>query len=618
MTAPPAAHHDACPDRAPDPTLPRAAARRVTRSPRVRPRRFLLAAHAALLAGALAPAAARTQRADGLGTAVDAIFRPVAGAARPGCAVGVSRAGTPVLERAYGMADLEHDVANTPTTVFEAGSVTKQVTAGAVVLLAQEGKLSLDDDVRRYVPELPDYGARITLRHLLNHTSGLRDWGSVAALAGWPRTSRVYTNDLALRIAARQRTLNYPPGAHYSYTNTGYNLLALIVGRVSGTPLAEFTRARFFAPLGMTRTSWRDDFTRVVKARAVAYAPAGGGTWRMDMPFENAHGNGGLLTTVSDLLRWTRNLETGAVGGAGWTAEMHRPGRLTDGRVLSYASGLVVAPWRGVPEVAHSGATAGYRAFVSRYPAQGVAVAVLCNDASAGAPGLAHAVAEVALGDALAPRPADGVAPAPVSGAAAARLAGRWRGTREGQLLRLVVQDGGLRTGSGTPVVAVDAHRYRLGAPGGSELETDSSTVADGRPALRLRRADGDTERLEPVPDAAPTPAQLAAYAGTYASDEVEATLVVEVAPGGAGLRLRDGYGRPLDALAPVYPDGFDGDDYRLRFDRDAAGRITALRVHDARAWDVRFERRPAATPAPATPAATTPAGAGSVNAPGT
>ena len=200
---------------------------------------------------------------------LDSIFRAYGGAL-PGCAVGVSQRGQPAVERAYGMADLEHDVPNVPGTVFEAGSVSKQVTAGAVVLLALDGKLSLDDDVRRYLPELPDYGTPITIRHMLNHTSGLRDWGSMAALGGWPRGTRVYTNDLALDIARRQRTLNYAPGTYYSYTNSGYTLLAVVVGRVSGMSLAEFTRRRIFEPLGMTHTAWRDDFARVVKGRAVA------------------------------------------------------------------------------------------------------------------------------------------------------------------------------------------------------------------------------------------------------------------------------------------------------------------------------------------------------------
>src|SRR6187399_3126653 len=189
----------------------------------------------------------------------------------PGCAVGVSKDGKPVVQKAYGMADLEHDAPNRADTIFEAGSVSKQFTAAAVLLLAQEGKLSLDDPVRKYVPELPDYGAPLTIRHMLQHTSGLRDWGEIAGIAGWPRGERVYTHAHVLDIVSRQKALNFTPGTNWSYSNTGYNLSAIIVSRLSGQSFADFSRDRIFKPLGMTHTSWRDDYTRIVKHRAIAY-----------------------------------------------------------------------------------------------------------------------------------------------------------------------------------------------------------------------------------------------------------------------------------------------------------------------------------------------------------
>jgi CubicO group peptidase (beta-lactamase class C family) len=266
--------------------------------------------------------------------------------------------------------------------VFEAGSVSKQFTAAAIVLLSLDGKLSLDDDVRKYVPEVPDYGVTIRIHHLLNHTSGLRDWGSVAGIGGWPRTTRAYTHAHVLDIVSRQRALNYPPGQEYSYTNTGYNLLAVIVDRVSGMPFAEFTRQRLFKPLNMNNTQWRDDFTRVVKGRAIGYQPRGT-AFVQDMPFENVHGNGGLLTTVGDLLIWTENLETGRLGGRAFLEAMHRQGVLTNGNKISYASGLMVGQYNGKPEISHTGSTAGYRAYLSRLPDQRLGFAVLCNAANA-------------------------------------------------------------------------------------------------------------------------------------------------------------------------------------------------------------------------------------------
>ena len=318
----------------------------------------------------------------------------------PGCAVGVAQGGKSVLEKAFGMADLEHDVTNKADTIFEAGSVSKQFTAAAVLILAREGKLSLDDPVRKYVPELPDYGPPLLIRHMLNHMSGLRDWGSIESVAGWPRTTRVYTHAHVLDILSRQKALNFTPGTQYSYSNSGYNLAAIIVSRVSGTGFAEFSRERLFTPLGMTRTSWRDDFTRVVKDRAIAYR-AGAGGYSQDMPFENVHGNGGLLTTVGDLLRWNENFESPKVGDAGFVRRQQEPGTFNDGKAGRYALGLMVGQYRGVREVGHSGSTAGYRAHLARYPDQRVSVAVLCNVSSGAATQYAHAVADLYLGSAI-------------------------------------------------------------------------------------------------------------------------------------------------------------------------------------------------------------------------
>ena len=318
----------------------------------------------------------------------------------PGCAVGVARDGKPVLQKAYGMADLEHDVPNAPDTIFEAGSVSKQFTAAAVLLLAQEGKLSLDDQARKYLPELPDYGAPLTVRHMLQHTSGLRDWGEIAAIAGWPRTSRVHTHAHVLDIASRQKSLNFPPGTQWSYSNTGYNLAAILVSRVSGVSFAEFSQQRIFGPLGMTRTSWRDDYARIVKGRAIAYEPGAGG-FRMNMPFENVHGNGGLLTTVGDLLKWNENFVSPKVGDAAFLKIQQEPGRFNDGKAHEYALGLYVRPYKGVPEVSHSGATAGYRAHLTRFPQQHLSVAVLCNVSTGSATQYAQTIAEMYLGDAI-------------------------------------------------------------------------------------------------------------------------------------------------------------------------------------------------------------------------
>ena len=536
----------------------------------------------------LAAPAATQQKSPEQGSVsqVDSIFVRFATDRTPGCAVGVSGAGGLSISRAYGMAELEHGVPNTPQTVFEAGSVSKQLTAAAVVLLAQEGRLSLDDDIRKYFPELPDYGAPITIRHLLNHTSGLRDWGTVAAVGGWPRGSRVYTHDHMLDIASRQRSLNYAPGEHYSYTNTGYNLQAILVERVSGMPFAEFSRTRIFEPLGMTSTQWRDDYTRVVKGRATAYEPASGGGYRLDMPFENVHGNGGLLTTVGDLLRWTAALESGELGGPGFITEMHRRGTLNSGREIEYASGLFVTRHRGTPEVSHSGATAGYRAFLARYPERDLAVAVLCNAANASAPGLAHQVVDLFLGDEQrnAPEPK----PAKVAPALLSSRAGLYRDTRTGRPLRLVANDSALRVQGGPPLIPRSALRFQAGS--GMWVEFETTPPRSGRVGFHRISADGDTVRYEPVPDFTPTSAQLEEYAGTYESDEAERVLTVAVED--TALVVKDRYGERI-LLDPAYPDAFTSRAGVFRFMRDETGRVTQVSVSSSRVWDLRFRRRP-------------------------
>ncbi len=549
-----------------------------------------------LLALETVPAEAQERAVDP--AAVDAIFERFDGVGTPGCAVGASEAGEPVLFRAYGMADLEHAVVNTPETVFEPGSVAKQFTAAATILLALDGKLSLDDDVRDYISELPDYGEPITIRHLINHTSGLRDWGSIAGIGGWPRTTRVHTHKHVLDIASRQKSLNYDPGRYYSYTNTGYNLQAVLVERVSGISFAEFSKTRLFEPLGMTRTEWRDDFTRIVKDRSVAYSPSEDGGWRMLMPFENVHGNGGLLTTVGDLLRWTRNLETGEVGGPEFIAEMHRQGVLDSGRTIAYASGLFIGEYRGVREVRHSGGTAAYRGFLTRFPDHGIAVAVMCNAGNANPAGFAHEVASLYLADVFAAAEeaaeADGARAEEVAGPAvelpAARLealAGGYRDTRMGAFLRLAARDGSLRAG-GLELKPVSDTEFR--ADNGIVLEFEDPPAAGGRPAAIMDTPVADDVRLEPVGEFEPTPEELAEYAGSYRSEEAEATYNFVIDDGALAIRDRYGEGFRLD---PAYPDAFRGRGSIYIFRRDAAGQVTGLSLGQGRVWDLRFERLP-------------------------
>ncbi len=538
------------------------------------------------LASALAPFALLAQGPPTSDTAaVDAIFSAFDNTRSPGCALGVSRAGKTVLLRAYGMADLEHDVPNRPESIFEPGSVSKQFTATATILLALDGKLGFDDDIRRWFPELPDYGEPITVRHLLNHTSGLRDWGSVAGIEGWSRTRRAHTHTHVLDILSRQKELNYAPGEYYSYTNSGYNLQAMLVERVSGMSFAEFSRQRIFEPLGMTHTQWRDDFTRIVEDRSIAYAPNGSGGWSMLMPFEDVHGNGGLLTTVEDLLKFTWNLETGALGGPRYVEEMHRQGVLDSGQVIFYASGLQIGTYGGIREVQHSGSTAGYRGHLARFPDQDLALAVMCNTSTGNAGRLLHQVADLYLGDAIEdvapPLPAGAIRP---NADRLRALAGLYKDTRTGAPMATEATAEGLRVG-GVALVPTSATRFE--EPGGeSTLVFESAPFADGRPAAVLDRPGQPDVRLEPVAVWAPKAGELAAYVGTYRSDEAEATYTVAVDGGRLVIKTRWGDGRPLE---PRYTDAFGVGGRTIVFRRDASGRIAGLTWSESRVWGLDF-----------------------------
>jgi CubicO group peptidase (beta-lactamase class C family) len=475
------------------------------------------------------------------------------------------------------MADLEHDVPNTLDTIFEVGSVSKQFTAAAVLLLARDGQLSLDDKVRKYIPEMPDVAADITIRQMLNHTAGLRDWGSLAAIAGWPRTTRVHTHAHVLEKVGRQRMLNFEPGTRWSYSNTGYNLAAILVSRVSGVSFADFTKARIFEPLGMKDTSWRDDHTRIVKRRAVAYGEQKG-VFSTLMPFENVHGNGGLLTTVADLLKWNANFAAPVVGDARFVADMERRTRFNDGREHEYALGLYVDTYRGRREVDHSGGTAGYVAHLARYPDHGVSVAVMCNVTSGNATNTAKAIADLLL-------PATGgIAASTLSGLLndeeGPRYAGLYRSLHPAGVVTVSVQKSQLVSSNAGVLRRVERHRFDAGGAYTFDFDGRFLRVTD-----EFGTAD-DYERVEPWK---PGVRELTPIAGRYFSDELQVTM--DVALDGDRLIVRRPEGTLV--LMPRFPDGFQSGAGWVIVRRDESGRVVGVSVNQDRVWDLRFARLP-------------------------
>jgi len=327
---------------------------------------------------------------------VNAVFAQWDRPGSPGCALGVYQDGRIAYSRGYGMADLEHDAPITPDSVFYAGSVSKQFTAMAAALAIRQGKLGPDDDVRKYVPELPEYGRPITIRHLLHHTSGLRDVNALMVLAG-RRDEDAFDNEAVLRIVSRQKALNFLPGDAYLYSNSGYAMLALAIERATGVPFAEYADANIFEPLGMKVSHFHTDLARLVPGRAWAYDRRTNGSFVLNSPQNERAGAGGLFTTVGELARWDENFYDGRVGGPDVIRMLETPGRLNSGTELTYGWGLMAGSYRGVPIIEHSGSLGGYRTHVIRFRPLHTSVAILCNVSNVATRTIVRRVADAVL-----------------------------------------------------------------------------------------------------------------------------------------------------------------------------------------------------------------------------
>jgi CubicO group peptidase (beta-lactamase class C family) len=537
---------------------------------------------------------------------VDALFAKMDTTVSPGCALSVMRDHRIVYERGYGMADLDHNVPITPATVFHVASMSKQFTAASILLLAQEGKLSLDDPVRKYIPELPDFGTPVTIRELLHHTSGLRDQWDLLVLSGWRLSEDRVTDGDVLSVVSHQRALNFPPNTRFLYSNTGFTLLAQIVARVSGESFRHFTTERIFEPLGMKSTHFRDDFDEIVKNMAYGYDPAGD-TFRLSVTNYDTVGATSLLTTVEDLALWDENFYTPRVGGQGLVQQLLERGKLNDGTQIDYAAGLVVTQYRGLNVVDHGGADAGYRSDMIRFPDQHFSVACLCNLSSANPSDLAQKVADVYLGPLMQPEQRSHADDAPGITLTPAQMqskVGLYVNVKDpNDVVRFVVKDGGLQTGNAGdeetyPVQAISENRFRLA------IARDEITFLPGRegaPAqLAIQHDDGKVETFAATPAFAPTAAELGDYAGTYSSREIDPLYTIQFGHldvSGAGpehehdglvlMRLKN----DPDPLRPVTRDFFAADVGKIRFTRDASGKVDGFLLTTGRVIDLRFER---------------------------
>lgn len=527
---------------------------------------------------------------------LDAIFASIAPTG-PGCAVGVAIGGAAPVLRAYGLADLEDIVPLRTDSVFETGSLAKQFTAAAMMMLVQDGKLSLDDNIRRYLPEMPDYGTPITIRHLLTHTSGLREQWSLFALTGNGPGSQVHTMSAILDMASRQRGLNFTPGAEFLYTNTNYTLAAIIIERVSGTSLQRFTEQRLFQPLGMSHSRWREDFRTIVPRRAMAYAATDDG-FIANMPFTNVYGNGGLLTTIGDLLRWNAFLDhpSGLAGADTLVAALQTPGKLRNGTSLEYALGLEVTRAHGLRLISHSGSTGGYKTWLGRYPEKGISVAVMCNNGGIDPVELGEKVAGQALHASgyVESQPAIAAvaptAPAEPGGANLTPYQGLFRNPVTGELVETRVVDHQLTLQQGATQILRRTGAERFQRTDGGLVEFVS---VKGKAIAIILGDDASRQRYAVVAPAGTSSATLNAYVGTYYSAELDRR--ISVIRKGDTLAMR----QPFAVEWPLTARFADGFTTRLRgtasfvFTRRPDGQIDGFSAWLNGARNVRFVPQP-------------------------
>jgi CubicO group peptidase (beta-lactamase class C family) len=543
----------------------------------------------------LAATATAQNGVDPLTKKVDQLFATWDKPESPGAAIAVIKDGAVVYKRGYGSANLEYNIPISPTTVFHVASVSKQFTAFAIAMLASQGKLSLDDDIRKHLPELHDFGVKITIRHLIHHTSGLRDQWTLLGIAGW-RLDDVITKEHILKTVRHQRELNFDPGAENLYSNTGYTLLAVIVERVSGQSFREFTEANIFKPLGMTNTHFHDDHERIVKNRAYSYSSAGptGGFKLAPLNYANV-GATSLFTTAEDLTRWVINFEDQKVGGPAVIKQMQQKGVLNNSKELNYAFGLSIGPYRGLNTIGHAGGDAAYRSFVFWFPEQRFGVVVLSNFGSLNPQQVAMRIADVYLADKLTPEPPKTTTVPPsavkVDPAILEAYAGRYlldgrtlvTITKEGD--KLMAQPAGQAKGEMIP----KSETTFFVNPANSDVTFERDEKGNVTGFTVKTQPEGKARRLNSL---SATAAQLVEFTGDYYSPELGTTYSMVVKDG----QLIAEHRRHDDiALTELDGDLFSSNRWffqSVRFTRDNEKRINGFRLTSGRVRNLRFDKQ--------------------------
>jgi CubicO group peptidase (beta-lactamase class C family) len=531
---------------------------------------------------------------------IDPLFTQWNRADSPGAAVVIVKDGKVIEQRCYGSANLESRTPITPQTAFDAASVAKQFTGLAVAMLIDQGKLSLDDDIRKHLPDVPDFGKPITIRHLLHHTSGLRDWPETLGLSDFG-PGAIITFDTILEMVRRQRELDFAPGEEHQYCNTSYNLLAAAVAKVTGQSFREWTDANIFQPLAMKHTHFCDEPTALVPNRAESYNPAGRKGFARSISQLAAQGSSSLFVTVEDMAKWLANFQTERVGGPSAFVRMSQPGKLNDGDRIDYGFGVVLGNYHGSRSISHSGSWAGYRSCVLHIPEKNLGVAILANAGDINAVRLATKVADIYLGHSAAPeKPVESARPkGKVEPSSWDAYVGTYRLGRA--WLLSITREGDQLNAQATHEAKFEMQPVSDASffvPGyGAAVEFVRGNAG---PATHLLYRGIRAPRIE-VPKL--TPPGLQAYVGDYWSEELRTACRIELRDGRLGVRDRSG---KWFQLLPTGTDRFDADRQgaSLEFTRNPASEVTELKVSGGRIRNIRFTR--GLPPQPAKPAGET------------
>jgi len=535
----------------------------------------------------LAQSGTATDKIHDIETQIDSIFAGFDDIHKPGAAIAVVKEGKIVFKKGYGSANLEYDLPVTPSTIFHIASVSKQFTAFAILLLAEQGKLSFDDDIRKHIPEVPDFGKTITLRHLASHTSGMRDQWNLLALGGW-RLDDVITKEHVLNLVSHQKELNFKPGEEYVYCNTGFTLLAEVVARVSGKSFAEFTMANIFQPLKMENTLFYDDHQKIVKNRAYSYYKSDIDYKKSVLSYANV-GATSLFTTVEDLCLWAQNFSELKVGNANIIKQINSLAVLNNGETFGGAYGQFVNQYKGLTRIQHGGADAGYRTYFGRFPDQNFAVAVFSNYAFSNPNGLAMKVADLFLAKEMKEETTDKSTKEKTYKKLKKKelesYTGHYWNKKNLYSRKIYLKEDTLRywrgEGNESLLVPIEKGTFQM-----LEVDVDLKVMFENKDNGKIMKVivnDGEpiiSEFYQPVTYSAE---DLKQFTGTYFSEELETFYHLKVSDKGLiAVHFRTGE----IELKPIKKDVFSGNKWyfgNAKFSRDNNNNITGLKVSSGR-----------------------------------